>query len=318
MTEVQRAKYKQIALLIGLLTCLTLVFYIFIKWSVGGKEGVSAKRPIINSIPSITKNVDDSGVWMQRMEGKLSAADKRNGDLERQLLEQRAQLEQMAQGQQQILNEITNKLNVMVEQSNNIQQLQSKEDLSSPQSSSPQSMNSWPPNENFSATATADTGAGSTIYATVLSLSDKNRNLKNKDNYIPAGSFVRAVVLGGVDASASITSQTEPRPMLLRLVDLGFLPNNARTNIQDCHIVAAAHGDISSERAYIRTERMSCTLKNGKIFESTLDGYIAGEDGKDGIRGKVIRREGDLLLNSFFAGTVAGLGKGMSQSIGTT
>lgn len=316
MTETQLVRIKQVALFLGILAALTLIIHGFLSWTVGKDNKSIEKKSMIHSIPSVTKNIDDSGVWMQRMESKLSTSEKRNSELEKQIENQRSQMEELVKGQQQVLSELTQK----------IQEMSSLHATASVNTTSSdfgeqgaakyvQANNTWPPQE--SAYSDPQTGMVTpAIFSTSLKLADKNKNLKN--NYLPSGTFARAIILGGVDASASITSQGEPRPVLLRLVDIGVLPNYARANIQDCHIVAAAHGDISSERAYIRTERMSCTLKNGRIFESTLEGYIAGEDGKDGVRGKVIRREGDLLWNSFFAGAVAGLGNGMSQSFGTT
>ncbi|MCS5712826.1 TrbI/VirB10 family protein [Candidatus Berkiella aquae] len=316
MTDAQLVRLKQVALFLGILMALTLVIHVFLSWTVGKDKKDPAKKSVIHSIPSVTRNVDDSGVWMQRMESKLITSEKRNNELEKQIQSQSSQMEELVKSQQQILLELTQKIEEM--------SLHATASVNIPSSGLPeqgaaqyvQSNNAWPPQESAYGENQSGMMANPAIFTTSLKLVDKNKNLKS--NYLPAGTFARAVILGGVDASASITSQGEPRPVLLRLVDIGVLPNYSRANIQDCHIVAAAHGDISSERAYIRTERMSCTLNNGRVFESTLEGYIAGEDGKDGVRGKVVRREGDLLWNSFFAGAIAGLGNGMSQSLGTT
>lgn len=315
MTEPQLVKLKQIGLLVGILGVLTLVIHLFMTWTLGSNTK-TPKRAQIQSIPSVTKKTDDSEVWMIKLETRLAMTDRRNRELEEKLEKQKEQLDKLMNGQESLLSEISQKIDEVV--------LSSRVSSPQPDAVSPQNNNSvmrvnddtWPPSENGYDGVKSNDLSGRTIFSSELKLSDKNKNLKK--NYLPSGTFVKAVILGGVDASTSITSQSEPRPVLLRLIDIGFMPNYARTNIQDCHIVAAAHGDISSERAYIRTERMSCTLKNGKIFESSLDGYVAGEDGKDGVRGKVLRREGDLLWNSFLAGTVSGLGKGMSESLSTT
>ena len=40
---------------------------------------------------------------------------------------------------------------------------------------------------------------------------------KDLGSWLPAGSHAEAVVLAGVDASAGIASQGDPRPVLLRL-----------------------------------------------------------------------------------------------------
>ncbi len=138
--------------------------------------------------------------------------------------------------------------------------------------------------------------------------------IKTSTNYIPVGTYVKALLVQGLDASASISSQTHPRPILLRLVSNGSLPNEVSTHIEGCRITAAAFGDISSERAFMRLETISCTLKSKEIIEYNVEGYVVGEDGKDGLRGTVVRRERDLLTNGFLSGLASGVGSGISQS----
>lgn len=137
---------------------------------------------------------------------------------------------------------------------------------------------------------------------------------KKSSNYIPAGTYVKALLIQGIDASAAVSSQADPRPVLMRLVSNGSLPNEVSTHIEDCRIIGAAYGDVSSERAFVRLESMSCTLKSKDIIESLVDGYVVGEDGKAGIRGTVVRREKDLLTNSFMSGLASGFGSGLSDS----
>mgnify|MGYP000317134423 CR=1 FL=1 len=67
------------------------------------------------------------------------------------------------------------------------------------------------------------------------------------DNYLPAGSYVKAVLISAVDASVSISSQSDPRPVLFRIID------NARSavdknkqltvNVKGCTVTGAAYGD---------------------------------------------------------------------------
>ena len=137
---------------------------------------------------------------------------------------------------------------------------------------------------------------------------------KKSTNYIPAGTYVKALLIQGIDASASISSQSDPRPVLMRIISNGSLPNEVSAHIEDCRLIGAAYGDVSSERAYIRLETMSCTLKSKEVLENVVDGYVVGEDGKAGIRGVVVRREKALLSNSFMSGLASGFGSGLSES----
>jgi conjugal transfer pilus assembly protein TraB len=146
----------------------------------------------------------------------------------------------------------------------------------------------------------------------------KPKNLFSVESYIPAGSFVQAHVIGGMMASAGLDSQGEPRPVLLRITDLTQLPNRIQRSIKDCHVVAGGHGDVSSRRAYIRTETLSCTLIDGQVFEEKVEGYLAGGDSMSGIQGQVIRNEKDMISNAFLAGLIRGGGNAIAGSLGST
>jgi conjugal transfer pilus assembly protein TraB len=137
---------------------------------------------------------------------------------------------------------------------------------------------------------------------------------KNPNTFVSAGTFVRAIALGGADASAGVTSQGNPTPMLFRLLDEGTLPNGRKSLLKNCVATAAAIGDISSERGAVRLERLSCTRRNGEVIEIPVEATVFGPDGKDGIRGRPLWREGALLQRAFAAGALSGISDGIAQS----
>lgn len=143
-------------------------------------------------------------------------------------------------------------------------------------------------------------------------------SIKTVDNYIPVGSFASAVILSGVDAAASTNAQRDPSPVLLRVVGNAILPRQWRGKIKTCHVMAAGYGDISSERVMMRLETIACTDTEGRIFESPIEGYVSGEDGKAGVRGHAVWREGALLARSFTAGFLGGIGQGIADTSGST
>ena len=69
---------------------------------------------------------------------------------------------------------------------------------------------------------------------------------------------------------------------LMRLMDNAVLPNQFRSKVKECFVVGAGYGDVSSERAYIRTESLSCITRDGTAIDVPIKGYVAGEDGKAG------------------------------------
>jgi conjugal transfer pilus assembly protein TraB len=130
------------------------------------------------------------------------------------------------------------------------------------------------------------------------------------DNFLPI-SFTKAVLLGGLDAPTGGQSQSNPHPVLLRLEDNAVLPNKFRGQIRECFVVGAGYGDLSSERAYIRTEKLSCMRNDGTAMEITIKGSIFGEDGKVGVRGRLVSKQGQVLANALIAGVVSGIGAGV-------
>ncbi|NUP85813.1 MAG: conjugal transfer protein TraB [Burkholderiaceae bacterium] len=130
------------------------------------------------------------------------------------------------------------------------------------------------------------------------------------DNFLPV-SFTRAVLLGGLDAPTGGQSQSNPHPVLLRLEDNAMLPNRFRGQVRECLVIGAGYGDLSSERAYIRTERLSCVRHDGTAIEVKIKGSVFGEDGKVGVRGRLVSKQGQVLANALIAGVVGGIGSGI-------
>ena len=133
------------------------------------------------------------------------------------------------------------------------------------------------------------------------------------DTYLPV-SFTRGVLLGGLDAPTGGQAQTNPHPVLIRLSDNSVLPNRFRAEYRECFVIAAGYGDISSERAYLRTESLSCVRADGTALEVKIQGSVFGEDGKVGMRGRLVTKQGQMLANALLAGVVSGIGQGLSTA----
>ena len=136
--------------------------------------------------------------------------------------------------------------------------------------------------------------------------------------WLPAGSHAEAVVLSGVDASAGVSSQGDPRPVLFRITGPAWTAaeNGAamQVDVAGCTVTGAAHGDLSSEKIYARLRTMTCAGPGfGTVIETDVAGFVAGS-GKVGVRGPVVSREGALVEKAFLAGLVSSLGQGVSQA----
>ena len=142
--------------------------------------------------------------------------------------------------------------------------------------------------------------------------------VKPVGRWLPAGSHAEAVVLSGVDASAGVSSQGDPRPVLFRIMGPAWTAaeNGAamQVDVAGCTVTGAAHGDLSSEKIYARLRTMTCAGPgSGTVIETDVAGFVAGS-GKVGVRGQVVSREGALVEKAFLAGMVSGVGQGVSQA----
>lgn len=153
-----------------------------------------------------------------------------------------------------------------------------------------------------------------TVPAAGTNTSESRAARKTAQNYLPAGMFGQAILLSGLDAPTGGQAQSNPHPVLLQLHDLAVLPNRYRYDWAQCLVTGAGYGDLSSERGYIRTESLSCVSKDGNVLDVPIKGYIVGEDGKAGIRGRLVSKQGQVLGNALLAGVVAGIGTGLERS----
>ena len=123
---------------------------------------------------------------------------------------------------------------------------------------------------------------------------------------IPAGSILSGVLVTGMDAPTGKQAQRDPFPSLLRIKSEAILPNRFRADFRECMLIAGGWGDLSSERAYMRAERISCMRNDGTVLEAPIEAYASGEDGKTGIRGRLVSKQGQLIARSLMAGLMEG------------
>lgn len=124
--------------------------------------------------------------------------------------------------------------------------------------------------------------------------------------YLPAGSIVSGTLITGLDAPTSAATRADPFPALVRVKKEAILPNHFRLDVRECFIVASGYGDLSSERAYLRSEVLSCVREDGGVIEVPVNMYAVGEDGKAGIAGRLVSKQGQMIAKSMTAGFFEG------------
>lgn len=127
-------------------------------------------------------------------------------------------------------------------------------------------------------------------------------------DYIPTGSISKVTLLNGMDAPTMAKAKTDPIPVLMKVNDLSILPNKYSYDLKECFVLGEGYGDLSSERVYIRTNNLSCISNSGKIIDMPFKAMITGEDGKAGLRGRVVSKQGSILARTIMANFVSAVG----------
>ncbi len=90
-------------------------------------------------------------------------------------------------------------------------------------------------------------------------------------NGITAGSSMPGITKTGVDLSEE-SSSTAP---LLSVVTDG--PNKG------CFVSSHMYADMKANRIYGKLQNLSCVLKDQRIVDKPINGYVVGNDGKAGM-----------------------------------
>ncbi|GJL52936.1 MAG: hypothetical protein NPIRA02_00680 [Nitrospirales bacterium] len=125
---------------------------------------------------------------------------------------------------------------------------------------------------------------------------------------IPTGMIIPMRLLSGLDAPTG-GGVNDPHPVLMEVVDLSILPNTFQMNMEACFLLGEGKGDLSTERAFIRVLTLSCIDEAHETTDLAVKGTVTGEDGKAGMRGRVVLRDGAILARALAAGFIDGVGR---------
>jgi len=120
--------------------------------------------------------------------------------------------------------------------------------------------------------------------------------------YLPPGTILTGTILTGLDAPTGQAARRDPFPVVVRIQKEAILPNYFRADVRECFVLMSGYGDLSSERAYLRGEALSCVRRDGKVIDIPLPSYAAGEDGKAGVRGRLVSKQGAMIGRAMVAG----------------
>lgn len=127
--------------------------------------------------------------------------------------------------------------------------------------------------------------------------------------WLPAGSMAMAKLITGVDAP----TEGSPLPVLLSLSKEALGPSMHAAPVKGCLLIGEASGVLGTERALVKVYRLSCTLDDGSSISREVAGYVVGEDGRIGLPGVMVSRQGEKIIEALAANFAAGFGSGLAQ-----
>lgn len=149
---------------------------------------------------------------------------------------------------------------------------------------------------------------------------------KTAASYIPEGTYFTGHLLGGIAVSTGLNTPDEnATPVAIKLMGRFDAHSRLTTNLSslntldlsNCRIMGSSYGDLSSERAIVRLEKMICE-KDGVYITSKIAGQIFGSDGLNGIKGTVVSTSSKHIKNAAIGGLISGMAgaaKGQDGSI---
>lgn len=135
------------------------------------------------------------------------------------------------------------------------------------------------------------------------------------ETYTPSGSMIQGVLLTGLDAPTGQGAMKEPTPALIRVKKESILPNRYQADFRECFILVGGHGDLATERAILRAENLSCIRQDKSVIDVKLQGWVVGNDGKAGVRGRLVSKQGAVLARASLAGLADGISQAFSGNI---
>lgn len=142
---------------------------------------------------------------------------------------------------------------------------------------------------------------------------------------IPALSALEGVLLHGFNARTNASGSTTGgsiisannvgAPFVTRIKGSAILPNGWRASeLDSCFISGTGIGVLSTERANVIADRISCVDTKGRIFEAKVKGYGVDLDGIQGLSGTLVTKQGSALAKTALAGIASGLGAALTPT----
>ncbi len=136
---------------------------------------------------------------------------------------------------------------------------------------------------------------------------EKGKDGKDKDDILLPFGFSTGITLTGADTPTFQWGQQDPQPIAASVETEMITAGDKHIDLKGCMVLASAHGAVSSERAIPRLVKMECRDKKGNLYSGKVEGWILGDDGKVGMKGRLVSKQGAIMSKAFMAGILDGV-----------
>ncbi len=133
-----------------------------------------------------------------------------------------------------------------------------------------------------------------------------------KITFISPGDSVKVKLLTGANAPVDGT----PYPVVFQLMGPISGPDGSALELGEARIIAAAQGSEADGRVLFRLSDLAIRHKDGRRAVVKVDGWIVGEDGIRGMKGRLIDKLGRLIAATAGVSFFAALGERIEDKSG--
>lgn len=300
MKRSQKVKKEQKRRLSIVLGCIVGAIILTALWGFGSKERVLPRSETPRAdLPADRLNPQD--IWMTRLEAEEKRLDQKLDYLESVVLEGTKQREQKEAENLELRKEISRLKREVRELP---QQIASCQPIA-------------PTNEGLVPEHRIEIIAPPSLPGPLVEyvMDEPESSVSNVATSVPAGATVRAVLVSALDAPVGIHCSSDPQPVKLRVLDSAHMAKGVEVDLKGAVLIGSGYADLSSERVYIRLERMTQVAWTGEFVETQVAGYVSGEDGRYGMRGTVVDKAGKLVTNAAISGFMSGVNQFLQATV---
>jgi len=149
------------------------------------------------------------------------------------------------------------------------------------------------------------------------------KKVKKEENipYHLMTGFTKGILITGVSAPTFSAGLINPKPVLISVNGKAIIANDQHENIKDCLLIGKATGNMNTSRAEILITRISCSIPTNtpgvyKKIEATGNpiGWVIGEDGKYGLRGRLVDSAGKVIVRQLTVGFLQGVSQAFAPA----